>query len=65
MTTMTTLYIYIYIYIIRVRNGGYYTPSRISKSLFSNPFFYFLGKLKSQPRIEFSPANKKREENVF
>ena len=52
--------IYIYV-IIRVRTGGYYTPSRISKTLFSNPFFYFFEKSYRHPRIEFSPANKKKK----
>ena len=63
---MTNIYIYILYIVILVRHGGFFTTARISKSLFSNPFFFYLIIVISHPRIEFSPANtKKRREHVL
>ena len=44
-----------------VRNGGFFPRFRISKTLFSNPFFFKKESKEGKPRIEFSPANKKKK----
>ena len=52
-----------YIYIIYSNNstGRRVHPRfRVSKSIFSNPFFFYLIIVICHPRIEFSPANKKK-----
>jgi hypothetical protein len=55
------LYIYIIYIIIRVRNGGFFTTPVFQKPYFQILFFSTKESKEGKPRIELSPANKKKK----